>query len=51
MLALPRLKKGFNAIILVTCKFSKRVTLIEGADPWSAEQSTHAFLKRLDLID
>ena len=35
----------------VTCKFSKRVTLIEGADTWSAEDWAHAFLKSLDLID
>lgn len=35
----------------MTCKFLKRVTFIEGADTWSAEQWTQAFLKRLDLID
>ena len=35
----------------LTCKFSKRVTLIEGADTWSAEQWAKAFLKHLDLID
>lgn len=35
----------------VTCKFSKRVTLIEGADTWSAKNWAYAFLKRLDLID
>ena len=37
--------------MLVTCKFSKRVTLIEGADTWSAERWAHAFLNRLNLID
>ena len=37
--------------MLVTCKFSKRITLIEGADTWSAEQWAHIFLNRLDLID
>ena len=42
---------GFNALISVTCKFSKRITFIEEMDTWSAEQSAHAFLKRLDLID
>ena len=51
MLALPLTKQGFNVIISVTCKFSKQVTLIEGADTWSAEQWAKAFLKRLDLID
>ena len=51
VLALPLTKQGYNAIMSVTCKFSKRVTLIEGADTWSAEQWAQAFLKRLDLID
>lgn len=35
----------------VTCKFFKRITLIEGIDTWSAKQCAHAFLKRLDLVD
>ena len=35
----------------VTCKFSKRVTLIEGKDTWTAEKWAHAFLARLDLVD
>ena len=51
VLALPLTKQGYNTIMSVTCKFSKRVTLIEGADTWSAEQWAQAFLKRLDLID
>ena len=51
VLALPLSKEKYNAIMSVTCKFSKRVTLIEGADTWSAEQWAHAFLNRLDLID
>ena len=51
MLALPLSKEKYNAIMSVTCKFSKRVTLIEGADTWSVEQWAHAFLNRLDLID
>ena len=38
MPALPLTKQGFNAIMLMMCKFSKQVTLIEGADTWSAEQ-------------
>ena len=37
MLALPLTKQGFNTIMSVICKFSKRVTLIEGANTWSAE--------------
>ncbi len=51
MLALPPSKEGFNVTMSIMCKFSKRVTLVEGADTWSAEQWAHAFLKRLDLID
>ena len=35
----------------VMCKFSKRITLIEGVDIWTAKQWAQAFLKRLDLID
>ncbi len=35
----------------MTCKISKQVTFIEGADTWSAEQWANAFLNRLDLID
>ena len=35
----------------VTCKFSKRITLIEGVDTWTAKQWAQAFLKRLDLIN
>lgn len=35
----------------VICKFSKRITLIEGVDTWTAEQWAQAFLKRLDLVD
>lgn len=48
VLALPLSKEKHNAIMSVTCKFSKRVTLIEGTDTWSAE---HAFHNKLDLID
>lgn len=32
VLAFPLIKHGFNAIMSVTCKISKRVTLIKGAD-------------------
>lgn len=51
VLALPVSKEGYNALMSVTCKFSKRITLIEGVDTWTAEQWAQAFLKRLDLID
>ena len=51
VLALPVTKHGFNAIMSVICKFSKRVTFIKGADIWSVEQWAQTFLKHLDLID
>lgn len=51
VLTLPLTKEKFNAIISMTCKFSKRVTFIEGADTRFKEDWAHAFLKRLDLID
>ncbi len=51
VLALPLSKGDYNALMSVTCKFSKRITLIEGADTWSVEQWAHAFLNRWDLID
>lgn len=51
VLALSLSKAECNAIMSVTCKFSKRVTLIEGADTWLSEQWVHAFLNKLDLID
>lgn len=35
----------------VTCKFSKRITLIEGVDTWTAKQWVQAFLKRFNLIN
>lgn len=51
VLALLLTKEKFNAKILVTCKFSKRVTFIEGADTWLTEDWAHAFFKRLNLIN
>lgn len=48
--ALPMSKKGYNTLMSVTCKFSKRITLIEGKDTWTAEEWAHAFLARLDLV-
>lgn len=37
VLALLLTKQSFNTIMSVICKFSKQVTLIKGADTWSAE--------------
>lgn len=38
VLALLLTKQGFNVIMSIICKFSKRVILIEDANIWSAEQ-------------
>ena len=35
----------------VACKFSKKVTLIEGKDTFTAEDWAHALLSRLNFID
>ncbi len=51
ILALPLTADEYNALMSVTCKFSKRVTLIEGKDTWTAKEWAHAFLARLDLVD
>lgn len=51
ILVFPLNEKGFNALMSVTCKFSKRVILIEGKDTWTAKNWAHAFLNRLDLVD
>lgn len=51
VLALPLSKEGYNALILVTCKFFKRITLIEGKNTWTVKEWAHVFLTRLDLVD
>lgn len=44
-------KKGYHTLILVTYKFSKKVTLIKNKDTFPAKRSAYAFLARLSLID
>lgn len=51
VLTLPVSANEYNTLMLITCKFSKRITLIEGVDTWSAKQWAHAFFKRLDLLN
>ena len=51
VLALSVSKEGYNALMSVTYKFSKRVILIKGKDTFTAEDWAHAFLARLDLVD
>ena len=51
VLALPVSKEGYNTLMSVTCKFSKRVILIKGKDTFTAKDWAYAFLARLDFID
>lgn len=51
VLLFPLSKVEYNAIMSLTCKFSKRVTLIKGLDNLLAEQWAHAFFNKLDWID
>ena len=51
ILALSLSPEGYNALMSVTCKFSKRVTLVPGKDTWSAADWVYALLAHLDLID
>ncbi len=51
VLALPLSAAGFNSLMSVTCKFPKRVTLVEGKDTWSAKDWAYMLLQRLDMID
>ena len=51
ILGLPKSKEGYNSIILVTYKFSKKVTLILGKKTWIAKQWAEALLNCLWLVD
>ena len=47
ILALPALLSGLNALLTVTCKFSKKVTMVSGKDTWDASQWAVALLYEL----
>ncbi len=51
ILALPRSAEGYNCAMSVSCKFSKRITLIPGKVTYSAFQWGEVLLDRLDLAD
>lgn len=51
ILTLPVNKKDYNALILLTCKFSKKVIFIEKKDTFIAKECVHIFFARLNLID
>ena len=52
ILALPvALNSEFNAVMSVTCKYTKNVTLVPGKDTWSVKKWARTLLSRLELID
>lgn len=51
ILALPTTKEGFDCAMSVTCKFSKRMTLIPGKTTWKAKDWAETLLTRLDIMD
>ena len=51
ILALPGSPEGFDTILSVTDKFTKRITCIPGKNTWSAERWAEALLDRLEVAD
>ena len=51
ILALPKTTKGYDTILSVTCKFSKKVSLIPGKVTFSAKDWAIRFLRRLRKVD
>ena len=50
ILVLPESGK-FSAVMSITDKFSKQITLVPGRDSWTASQWAHALLEHLWLAD
>jgi hypothetical protein len=51
ILALPLSYSDCNCVMSVTCKMSKRITLIPGKDTWTAAQWANPLLERLWIAD
>ncbi len=51
VLALPLTLEGYDCILTVTCKFSRKITLIPGKNTYSAEDWAGLLLTRLLLLD
>ena len=51
VLALLLLVEGFDSVMSITCKFSKRITLAPGKTTWKALEWAVALLERLELGD
>ena len=51
ILSLPTSAEGFDMAMPVTCKFTKRVTIVPGKSTWSAKEWAKALLNQLCLVD
>jgi hypothetical protein len=51
ILALPLTADGLDCVLSVTCKLSKRITLIPGKNTWTAKQWADALIERLWIAD
>ena len=51
VLALPRSAKGYDSLLSITCKFSRRVSLIPGKCTFTAADWAGRLLRRLRKID
>lgn len=51
ILALPISAEGFNCIMSVTDKYSKRITMIPGKDTYTAEEWANRMVLRLFMLD
>ena len=51
VLALPVSIDGYECLLTIMCKFSKRIALISGKSTWSAEEWAVALLLRLQIAD
>lgn len=51
LIALPVNKKSYNTLMSMTCKFSKRVILIESKNTFTVEDWAYTLLSRFDLVD
>ena len=51
VLALPISIDGYECLLTITCKFSKRIALIPGKSTWSAEEWAAVVLLRLQIAD
>src|SRR5436190_6534962 len=51
ILALPKASSGHNTLLAITCKFSKRVTLLPGLGMWAAKHWAKTIVAQLLNMD